>query len=311
MSKMNVIEWIKSIDPSLDYLADRDLCDNADEQKHNRIGKSGWCFEYIKNRNPDGGWGRRFYQPKWICSHYTILELRNLEYPPTDNLLLKEINRIGTEETASDGGINPSVTMDISDTCVTAMYLDYAVYYGADPNIIIRIINYILGQQMNDGGYNCNFNQTGAVHSSLHTSICVLEAFQTYISHGHAYRIPEVRQSMECIVDFILKHRFFRSSSTNEVIDKKMLIMTYPFRWKYTVLRALNAFAGCDVKYDKRMDEVLDLIESRKTKDNTWKMQSNYPGQTYFTMEEAGKPGGMITYLALKILKKYRGYAVC
>ncbi len=303
---MDIIEWIRSGDPSLDYLVDRDLFDKKNESKHSNIGKSGWCFEYIKNRNHDGSWGNRFYQPKWICSHYTILELRNLEYPPNDSLLQKEINRIGNEEIASDGGINPSVTMDVSDTCVTAMYLNYAVYYKADMQIIERIIDYLLEQRMDDGGYNCNFNQKGAVHSSFHTSICVLEAFQTYISAKHTYRISEVLQSKDSIIEFLLAHKLFRSSRNNEIVDNKMLIMTYPFRWKYTTLRALNAFVDCNAKYDNRMDEVLDLIESKRGNDNKWKIQSSYPGKEFFKMEEAGKPSKIITYMALKILRKYR-----
>ncbi len=305
---MNTIEWIRHADPSLDYLVERDLFGKDDDQKHNRIGETGWCSEYLMNRKSDGSWGNRFYQPKWICSHYTILELRNLAYPPKDELLLQEINRIGFEEKASDGGINPSVTMDISDTCVTAMYLNYAVYYKADIKIIERIVDYLLCQQMNDGGYNCNFSQIGAVHSSLHTTICVLEAFHTYISYGHSYRISEIYLSRQNIIEFILKHKFYRSSRTNEIIDKKMLIMTYPFRWKYTILRALNTFVDCNVQYDKRMDEVLDIIANKRSRDNTWKIQSNYPGQIFFKMEESGKPSRIITYLALKILKKYREF---
>ncbi len=305
---MNVIGWIRQADPSLDYLVDRDLLGEDSERKHKRIGKSGWCAEYVRNRKPGGGWGNRFYQPKWTCTHYTILELRNLEYPATDKVLLEEINRIGTEEKATDDGINPAVTMDVSDTCVTAMYLNYAAYYGADIGIIERTVDYILGQRMQDGGYNCNFNQKGAVHSSLHTSICVLEAFHTYALCGYSYRMREIESSMAGIIGFVLEHRFFRSSRTGEVIDKKMLMMTYPFRWKYTVLRALNTFVDCNVRYDQRMDEALNIIEGKRAKGNTWKMQSGYPGQTYFRMEDPGKPSRLITFLALKTLKKYRNY---
>lgn len=305
---MNVIEWIRTADPSLDYLVERDVFGRDDAIRRSGIGQSGWCKEYIQNRNADGSWGNRFYQPKWICSHYTILELRNLEYPPTDTVLLEEINRIGMEYKARDGGINPAVTIDVSDICVTAMYLNYAAYYGADISIIERIVDFILGQRMNDGGYNCSFNQKGAVHSSLHTSICVLEAFRTYISHGHTYRADEITRSMDRIVEFILEHKFFRSSTTNEVIDPKMLIMTYPFRWKYTILRALHACVECNVPYDERMDEALSIIENARTKDNTWKIRSPYPGQTYFLMQEPGKPSPMITFLSLKILKRYREY---
>jgi hypothetical protein len=198
--------------------------------------------------------------------------------------------------------------MDVSDTCVTAMYLSYAVFYQADIKIIERIVDYLLGQRMNDGGYNCNFNQKGAVHSSFHTSICVLESFQTYISANHSYRINEVLQSKDRIIELLLVHKLYRSCRENTVVDKKMLIMTYPFRWKYTTLRALNTFVDCNVKYDKRMDEILDIIEIKCCKDHKWKIQSGYPGNEFFKMEVAGKPSRIITYMAIKILRKYRNF---
>ncbi|MBN1649192.1 MAG: hypothetical protein JW874_14235 [Spirochaetales bacterium] len=305
---MNITEWIRSGDPSLAFLADRDLKGIADPASAKEIGKTGWCARLIANRNPDGSWGRRFYQPKWICSHYTILELRNLCYHKKDPLLRAEINRIGREEKGADGGVNPAVTVPASDICVSAMYLNYAAYFGADPDITDRVTDFILSQKMKDGGYNCNSNQTGAVHSSLHTSVCVLEAFRTCLAMGNDYRSAELRRSIAEIVEFMLEHRLFRSSTSGEIIDKKMLILTYPFRWKYTILRGLNAFADGDIPWDERMEEALDFIAKKQGLDGSWKMQANYPGQTFFSLEEAGKPSRIITCFALKILKKYRNY---
>ena len=69
---------------------------------------------------------------------------------------------------------------------------------------------------------------------------------------------------------------------------------------------ALNAFVDCNAKYDNRMDEVLDLIESKRGNNNKWKIQSSYPGKEFFKMEVAGMPSKIITYMALKILRKYR-----
>lgn len=116
-------------------------------------------------------------------------------------------------------------------------------------------------------------------------------------------------RSINGIVEFMLLHRLFKSSRTGDVIDPKMLAMTYPFRWKHTVLRALNAFADYGVAYDPRMDDALDYIESKRTKDGTWKMQSPFAGQEYFRTEEPGKPSRVISFLALKALGKYRSFS--
>jgi hypothetical protein len=302
---MNLLDWLRSGDPALTYLVTRDLLGNDDDNLRKNIRETGWCREYLNNRNPDGGWGRRFYQPKWISTHYTLLELRNLGCPG-DEQMLNEINRIGIEECSADGGINPAVSIETSDTCVTAMYLNYACYYGADSNIINRIIDYLLNQRMTDGGYNCNFNQIGAVHSSLHTSVCVLEGYQSYLSSGNRYRETEIKKSINEIAAFMLEHRLYKSSRTGEIIDKKMLKFTYPYRWKYTILRALNALADAGVSYNEAMEDALRLIEKKQLADGRWKMQAEFAGQVYFTMEETGNPGRLITYLCLKALKAYR-----
>ena len=54
------------------------------------------------------------------------------------------------------------------------------------------------------------------------------------------------------------------------------------------------------------MDEALTIIERKKSRDHTWKMQAPYPGQVFMRLEEPGRPSRIMTYLGLKILRKYR-----
>lgn len=305
-----LIHWLLEGDPSLAYLVARDLLKEDTSQWKEKIGKQGWCAEYIRNRSVEGNWGHRFYQPKWKCTHYTLLELKNLAYPAHDPMIQKEVIRIGLKEIGNDGGINPAVSTQIGETCVSGMYINYAAHFQTPETVLNGVIDFILSQKMDDGGYNCNLNGIGAKHSSLHTSICVLEGFQSYLVNGYTHRREEVEVSMNCIVEFILRHELFKSCKTGNVINEKFFINTYPFRWKYTILRALNCFVDCGVHDDPRMKDAIERIADRRTKEGWWKMQSGYPGQIYFEMEEAGKASRMITYLALKVLQQYRGLEI-
>jgi hypothetical protein len=43
-----------------------------------RISEEGWGARFLSLRNDNGHWGSGFCLPKWISSHYTMLDLKNL-----------------------------------------------------------------------------------------------------------------------------------------------------------------------------------------------------------------------------------------
>ncbi|MBI9095784.1 MAG: hypothetical protein JEY71_12990 [Sphaerochaeta sp.] len=45
------------------------------------IPTEGFGKQYLDAQNPDGHWGISYYHPKWTSTHYTLLDLRNLEVP--------------------------------------------------------------------------------------------------------------------------------------------------------------------------------------------------------------------------------------
>ena len=59
------------------------------------------------------------------------------------------------------------------------MVLSLLAYFDYQDERIIRLVEHLLGQQMPDGGWNCQSYQ-GATHSSFHTTITVLEGLREY-----------------------------------------------------------------------------------------------------------------------------------
>ena len=82
-----IIEWLLHGDVSIQYLTHKYLL-NENQSKLNglrkRIAIEGWGKKFLDARQPSGHWGRRFYQPKWSSSHYTLLDLRYLEIEPVE-----------------------------------------------------------------------------------------------------------------------------------------------------------------------------------------------------------------------------------
>jgi len=83
------------------------------------------------------------------------------------------------------------------------------------------------------------------------------------------------------------------------------LMLSYPSRWKYDILRALDYFRLSGVNFDFRMQDAIDILLSKRLIDGRWPVQSKHPGQTHFEMEKVGKPSRWNTLRAMRTLKYF------
>jgi len=306
MKNDELIQWLLEGDVSIQYQVHRDLIGRQKKSLRDRIANEGWGARFLDFRKKEGHWGQRFYQPKWISTHYTLLDLKNLAISPGNKDIRASISKALKTAKGPDGGILPIGPNGRSEVCVSGMFLNYAAYFQTDENDLSSIVDFILSQYMKDGGFNCNSNRNGAVHSSLHTTISVLEGILEYRNNGYAYRLKDLQEAESTSREFILQHRLFRSHRTGEIIDKKMLMLSYPSRWKYDILRALEYFQLAGVKYDSRMDDAIQVLLKKRRSDGTWPLQAKHPGQVHFDMEKTGKPSRWNTLRALRVLKHFK-----
>ena len=162
-------------------------------------------------------------------------------------------------------------------------------------------------QQLHDGGFNCNYNykKYGAKHSSLHSTLSMIEGFNSYITNGYTYRLEEIKKMRADSIEFILKHHLYKSDRTGEIINPKFLMLSYPPRWKFDILRALEAFRDAGIKYDSRMQDAFDVILSKRLKDGTWPIQNKHTGRVHFDMEKIGSSSRWNTLRVLRVLKHF------
>lgn len=301
----DTIEWLLQGDVAIQYHTWRDLLDEDRPDLQARIATEGWGQRFLAACNPDTSWGREFYQPKWTNSHYTLLDLRNLCIAPDTAPARQSIAHILATEKRPDGGLGPAKGNPNSDICVAGMALNYASYFAMPEEDLRSLVDFILGEEMPDGGFNCESNHGHPHHSSLHSTVSVLEGFAQFLRSGYSHRAADIRAAMAASREFILIHRLFRSDHTGEVISPAFLKWPYPFRWKYNILRALDHFATANTPYDPRMREALDYLISKRTGDGRWKVNSAHSGQQHFVMEPAGKPSRWITLIASRVLRIY------
>ncbi len=170
---------------------------------------------------------------------------------------------------------------------------------------INEIVDYILGHQMNDGGWNCAWDSVHnrSVVSSVHTTISVLEAFADYERYGYMYRLDEIKQQGALGQEYLLNRQLFKSLKTGQSIHLDMISFHYPCRWKYDCFRALEYFVQIGYPYDQRMKDALNLAKDALKKGYINKGKS-YPGKIHFPLE-SGIKGRFNTYRGLRILKYY------
>jgi hypothetical protein len=310
--------WLLEGDPSIRWQAMRDLIDapaRAVAQERAKVARDGWGALLLARQDRRGTWagGRSadagLYTPKWTSTTYTMLTLRDFGLPPDNAQARKACTLLLDQGLQDDGGINyyrrsPKGERR-SETCITGMVLSILSYFACDDERVGTLADHLLDQQMPDGGWNCQ-RPRGATHSSMHTTISALEGLRHYESHGRRGR-AKVRDAQRRGREFLLAHRLFRSHRTGAVIRPEFTRFSFPPRWHYDILRALDYFQSVDAPRDPRLAEAIQIVSSRQSADGRWMQQHTYVGQTYFPLERQGAPGRWNTLRALRVLKWWNG----
>lgn len=309
MDDTSVVDWLRHSDPSVAYQTTRDLLGYDDSGLRDRIADEGVGAALLAARGTDGHWGGGFYNPKWTSTHYTLLELRGLGLAADNSTARDACELVLRDHTVRDGGLDPRPTVRHSDVCVNGMALNYLSWFGSDAGGLAGIVDVILAEQMPDGGFNCRTRRTGATHSSVHTSTSVIEGITAYLQAGYAHRRAELCDARASAVEFLLRHRLFRSVHTGRAIRPDFTRLHYPPRWYFDVLRGLDALRAADVPYDERMQDACSVLERHRRADGRWAAHRGHPGKTHLTYPSPGEPHPWVTLIALRVLSAYAGPA--
>jgi hypothetical protein len=111
--------------------------------------------------------------------------------------------------------------------------------------------------------------------------------------------------------EYLLERTLLRRKSTGDVVDPAWLQFSFPVRWQYDVLRALDYFRSVGDAPDPRMREAVDLLRSKRQADGTWLLENTHPGAVHFALEDGdGRPSRWNTLRALRVLAWYERSAI-
>jgi hypothetical protein len=316
---MEVMDWLLDSDPAIRWQVLRDLLGAPAEQfaaERARVESEGWGARLLSMRDADGQWEGGACFPRWVADDWragiepdfsrgqpwtstlpTLVLLRDLGLDPAGAAARETISLVAANcrwehdgQAFFDGEV---------EACINGRALTIGAYFGVD---VDGLVTGLLADQLEDGGWNC-WVEHGATVSSFDSTICVLEGLLEYEMSGGRVAVATARRRAE---DYLLARQLFRRRSTGEVPAGRWLQFSWPPRWHYDVLRALDYFRRTGQEPDVRLDEAVRLVRDKQQPDGVWLLENTHPGETQFELEEGdGRSSRWNTLRALRVLDWY------
>jgi hypothetical protein len=310
---MQVIDWLLGGDPAIRWQLMRDLLDLPEPEwvaERARVEYEGWGARLLALEDADGLWDGGAYFPAsytgdepgqpWTATMHTLQTLQILGLDPASESSRRAIALVAENgrwehdgQRYFDGEVEP---------CINGRTIETAAYFGVE---VAPIVERILSERLNDGGWNCEA-ENGSVRSSFDTTINVLDGLLAFeAATGGSAAVEAARRSGE---EYLLERALFRRKSTDEIVDPVYLEFAFPFYWHYDVLRALDYFRASGSDPDPRMTEAIDTVRSKRHPDGRWLLDRIHPGRVHFAIEGGvGTPSRWNTLRALRVLKWWDG----
>jgi hypothetical protein len=309
---MALTDWLLDADPAIRWQVMRDLLDAPDEAvaaERARVATDGWGARLLSLQGDDGQWAggacfparpgdwRKEGQP-WTSTLPTLQLLHDLGVDPGDERVRRAVTGVREHcrwehagQRFFDGEVEP---------CINGRTVTLAIYFGQNADALVARL---LTEQLADGGWNCE-TENGSVRSSFHTTINVLEGLLAYErATGGSPACAAARRRGE---EYLLERKLTRRRSTGEIVNPAWLQFSFPVRWHYDVLRALEYFRATGDAPDPRLGEAIELVRSKRQPDGRWLLENTYRGERHFALEEGdGRPSRWNTLRALRVLRWY------
>jgi len=303
------IDWLLDSDPAIRWQAMRDLTDApADEvaAERARVATEGWGARLLALRREDGLWHTDASDSEWP-SLLALLMLRDMGLDAASEQARQAIGLVRDNATWHSRGPwhgTPVFAGEV-EPCINGRVVTVGSYFGQD---VSGIVERLLGEQMADGGWNCE-QENGSTRGSFHTTIDVLEGL---LEHERAGGSAEVTTALERGQQYLLERRMLRRLSSGELIDPAFTLFSFPTGYHYDALRGLEHLRAAAVTPDARVAEAIDLVRSKRDAEGRWPLENPHEVEVVnarlrdleFDMgEREGRPSRWNTLRALRVLR--------
>jgi len=300
-----VVDWLLDADPSIRWQVMRDLTDAPTEviaAERSRVASEGWGARLLDQQRADGQWGDGTTTPFWWSNMYTLLFLRDLGVDPASSRAKGAIELVRSSVTWGPRFGNSPFFEGEVEPCINGRVVALGAYFGERSD---RLVDRLLNEQLSDGGWNCQ--APPSVHSSFHTTICVLEGLLAFErAFGATASVTDARLRGQ---EYLLKRRLLRRLSTGDIVNPAWTQFAFPTLWHYDVLRALDYLRAAKVQPDERIEDAVARVRERRQDDGRWLLDVRHRNTIHEELAGSGvgEPNRWLTLRALRLLNWYTG----
>lgn len=308
--------WLLDSDPALRWQVERDLLGASSElwqATRARVATEGFGARLLALQDPDGQWAGGAFFPKdfdfhgpeaadgagqpWTATTWSLTTLR--EWGLQADALAGTAAKLAANSRWEYENL-PYWSGEV-DCCINAMTLANGAWLGVD---VTDLAQWFLDHQLPDGGWNCEWTN-GSTRSSFHSTLNTIRGLLTYEDLiGGSAQLRAARQAGE---RYLLERRLMYRASTGALVGAWATRFAYPFRWPFSVLKAVDYFRAASrhdaTTPDRRLADAVSLIRQARGSDGTWTQEHRHPGRVWFEVDvPPGQPSKWLTFFAMRAL---------
>lgn len=309
-----VRDWLLDSDPSLRWQVEHDLTDAPPEEwkaTRARVTTEGFGAALLARQDADGQWAGGAHFP---AGFFGTPEAEAPGQPwVATSWSLKDLREWGVDAAALDGTVEklaancrweyedrPFWEGEV-DVCINAFTLAGGAWLGVDMSELAR---WFVEHRLADGGWNCEAEEGRSTRSSFHSTLNAVRGLLDYERMTGDASVRDARHGGE---EYLLRRRLLYRESTGEQVGGFVSHFTYPHRYRYSALNALDHFRAASLfegtPPDPRLVDAVELVRAARQPDGTWLQGAVLPGRIWFAVDAPeGEPSRWLTLFGTRVL---------
>ena len=309
------IEWLLEPDqPSMRYLTltnllDRPRDDSDVKSAQAKIADFGWASDILDNQDAAGWWvsGESLYRPKYLATNWMLLTLSDLGLTRADPRISKACEIWIQRFAKSDGGFGTDGARK-SELCLVGNTARALIKFGyTDHPKVQSAIRWLVREQRENGGWHC-WGKRGVIDG--------WEGMSAFAAYPKEKWTRSITRAIERGAEFYLSRELQKEGKRYEPWFR----FHFPEHYYYDLLVGLDFLTALGFDSDKRLAGAVSELKRKNGPDGRWKLDAVHPDvdgavanwykakpPTPFGLEKVGEPSKMITFKALRVLKRIEG----
>lgn len=325
------LPWLlESADPSVRYLALRDLLDLTPDDRELKAArqtahKEGSIAEVLSQMNKEGYWVKPGpgYNPKYRSTVWSMILLAQLGASVNEdkrieqacNYLLSQMAEGGQFTTSSSGA--PSGTID----CLQGNLCGSLVEMGVDDPRLKKAYEWMARTVTGEGiaaleekdatvryyAYKCGPTFACGVNNKLPCAWGGVKAMLAFSKLPVKERTPLIKKAIQQGTDFFFSIDPATAKYPTRSEDKpsrNWWKFGFPVFYVSDLLQIAEAFVELGYGHDPRLSNTLKFIREKQDPEGRWNLEYDYTGKTWIDFGKKKQPNKWVTLRALRTLKR-------